>query len=124
MVLPAGGYSASVTTFDDVSALALALPEVAEGLRWGNRTWLANGRVFAWERPFSKADLKRFGDLSAPTGDILAVSVDDLAEKEAVLAANHPGIFTIEHFDNYPAVLIQLEKVHKSALQDAVADPG
>lgn len=111
-----------MTTFDDVAALALALPDVSEGLRWGNRTWLVNGNGFAWERPFSKADIKRFGELTPPAGEILAVSVDDLAEKEAVLAENHPGFFTIQHFDNYPAVLIQLDKVRKKALRDAIVD--
>lgn len=111
-----------MTTFDDVAALASALPEVSEGVRWGRRTWLVNDKAFAWERPFSKADLKRFGDLAPPTGEILAVSVDDLAEKDAVLAANQPGFFTIQHFDNYPAVLIQLEKVRKKALREAIVD--
>ena len=111
-----------MTTFDDIAALALALPEVSEGVRWGRRTWLVNGKAFAWERPFSKADIKRFGDLAPPTGEILAVSVGDLAEKDAILAANQPGFFTIQHFDNYPAVLIQLEQVRKKALREAIVD--
>ena len=111
-----------MTSFDDVAALASALPEVSEGVRWGRRTWLVNDKAFAWERPFSKADIKRFGDLDPPTGEILGVSVGDLAEKEAVLAANQPGFFTIQHFDNYPAVLIQLEKVRKKALREAIVD--
>jgi hypothetical protein len=107
---------------DDVAALAMALPEVSEGLRWRNRTWLVNGKGFAWERPLSKADIKRFGERTPPAGEILAVGVDDLGEKEAVLAANHPGFFTIQHFNNYPAVLIQLEKVHVDALREAIVD--
>jgi hypothetical protein len=45
-----------------------------------------------------------------------------LNEKEAVLAANHAGFFTIAHFDGYSAVLIQLGKVSKKALREAIVD--
>ena len=102
--------------------MAMALPEVTVGERFGNRTWFVGGKAFAWERPFSKADIKRFGDESPPAGPILAVSVDDLGEKEAVLAANPEAFFTIPHFNGYAAVLIQLRVVKKKALREALID--
>ena len=72
--------------------------------------------------PFSKADLKRFGDEPVPSPPILAVRVDDLGEKEAVLAAGHKGFFTIPHFDGYAAVLIELRAVGKRPLRAAIID--
>jgi hypothetical protein len=109
-------------SLDDVDAMATALPEVTTGTSYGNRTWLVAGKVFAWERPFSKADLKRFGDETPPAGELVAVRVDDLQEKEAVLASGRKAFFTIPHFDGYAAVLIQLKVVGKRALRDAMVD--
>jgi hypothetical protein len=111
-----------MATFGDVEQIIAELPDVTEGTRHGHRTWFVSGKAFAWERAFSKADVKRFGDETPPDGPILAVNVEDLEEKEAVLAAGKRGIFTIEHFNGFPAVLIQLRVVGKRVLRDAIID--
>jgi hypothetical protein len=111
-----------VPTIADVERIVTDLPGVTVGERHGHRTWFVGGKLFAWERPYSKADLRRFGDETPPDGPILAVSVEDLEEKDAVLAAGRRGIFTIEHFDGYAAVLVQLKRVGSRVLRDAIVD--
>jgi hypothetical protein len=109
-------------TLADVSAVAGRLLEVVEGERRGQLSWSVGGRTFAWERAFSKADIKRFGTDPVPAGPILAVRVADLGEKEAVLAT-HPGpLFTIPHFDGYAAVLVDLPKVGRRVLREVLTD--
>ena len=115
-------YVRGVASIDDAAQLALELPGVTEDERRGDRRWQVAGKVFAWERPFSKADIKRFGGQTPPGGPVLAVRVADLAEKEAVLAANPAAFFTIPHFDGYSAILIQLPVVAAPALRDAIID--
>lgn len=109
-------------TLNDVARIALALPEVVEGERNDRRTWAVNGKVFAWERAFSKADLKRYGDQTPPDGPILALRTADLGEKEAILAAGTEGFFTIPHFDGFAGFLIQLRVVPRPALKEAIID--
>jgi len=111
-----------VVTLEAVADLALALPEVTEGERHGHRTWAVGGKAFAWERPYSKADINRFNGATPPSEPIVAVRVVDLHDKEAVLAAGQKGFFTIPHFDGYAAVLIELKAVGKRALRIALED--
>ena len=48
--------------------------------------------------------------------------VQDLGEKEAVLAAHPACVFTIPHFDGFAAVLIQLKAATKAVLRELIVD--
>jgi hypothetical protein len=112
----------SMVTIEDVARIAAELPAVTTGERHGNLTWSVAGKAFAWDRPFSKADIRRFNPASPPEGPILAVRVADLAEKDAVLATSTKAFFTIPHFNGYAAVLIQLSTVELPELREAIVD--
>lgn len=109
-------------TLDDVAAIAAGLPEVTEGEGHDKRSWSVAGKTFAWQRPFSKADLRRFGTEAPPSGPILAVRLQDVEETRAVLAEGRVGVFTIPHFDGYAAVLVQLDAVAEPTLRELVLD--
>jgi hypothetical protein len=108
-------------TFDDVRRLALALPETDEHESRGLAAWRVKQKGFVWERPLRKSDLEALGD-AAPDGLILGVRVEHLGAKEALLADDSGVYFTTPHFDGYPAVLVQLEKISMEELTEVVVE--
>jgi hypothetical protein len=111
-----------MVSLDRAAQIALGLPGVEEAERHGGRTWRLGEKTFAWERTFSKADLRRFGDEPVPSYPIVALRVADLAEKEAVLAADRAGFFTIPHFDGFSAILIELRRARLADVREAITD--
>jgi hypothetical protein len=109
-------------TLDAVDAFASTLPGASLGLSYGHRTWKVDDRGFAWHRPFSKADIKRFENAKPPEGDILAVRVESLDAKEALLAIGLPGFFTIPHFNGYAGLLIALKQARPADVKTAITE--
>jgi hypothetical protein len=110
-----------VATWDDVAQLALAMPEATERVSRDMRHWCVKDKLFVWERPLRNPDLKALG-AAAPDGPILGARVEHLVAKEAMLA-DDPGVFfTTPHFDGYPAVLVQLEKIGVDDLREVVVE--
>ena len=108
--------------WDDVRRIVASLPETHEDRRKsGELSWSVKDKSLAWERPLRKGDVAALGD-AAPDGDILGVRVPDLGAKEAILRDNDGAIFTIPHFDNYPAVLVKMDEVDIGELEELIVE--
>jgi hypothetical protein len=110
-----------MTVWDDVRRIALGLPETSERVSRDLRQWRVKDKLFVWERPLRKADLEALG-AGAPEGPVLGAYVEHLVAKEALLA-DEPGVFfTTPHFDGYPMVLAQLDKIGPDDLREVIVE--
>ena len=112
-----------MASWDDVRGIALSLPETTEFAHGhdGLPSWRVKDKAFVWESPLRKADINALG-AAAPTGELLGVRVADLDAKEEVLAELPDVCFTIPHFNDYPAVLVQLDRVDVADLEELITD--
>ena len=101
----------------------MSLPEAVERNSTPGRLQLSvrGKKLFLWERPLRKSDLRALGD-SAPTGPILGAKVEHLIAKEAILANDPAVYFTIPHFDGFPAVLVRLPAISVPDLEELAAE--
>ena len=110
-----------MATWDDVRQIALGLPEAEERLSRDMRQWRVKDKLFVWERPLRRSDLEALGD-AAPTGPILGVRTEHLVAKEAILQSDPAVFFTTPHFDGYPAVLVQLDRIGVQELREVIVE--
>jgi len=110
-----------VASWDDVRRIALALPETSETTSREHASWRVRDKGFVWERPLRASDLRALGE-DAPGGPILGARVEHLVAKEALLADDPAVFFTTPHFDGYPAVLVQLEKISVADLEEVIVE--
>jgi hypothetical protein len=110
-----------MASWDDVRRLALEMPEATEVTSRERAQWRVKDKLFVWERPLRKSDLEALGD-EAPDGPILGARVEHLVAKEAMLADDPRVFFTTPHFEGYPAVLVQLEKIGVDDLREVIVE--
>lgn len=110
-----------MATWDDVRAIALALPETSERTSRDLLQWRVKDKLFVWERPLRRSDLEALGD-EAPEGAILGARVEHLGAKEALVADASGVFFTTPHFDGYPAILVQLDRISARDLEEIVVE--
>jgi hypothetical protein len=107
--------------WDDVQRIAMALPEAEERISRGMRQWRVREKLFVWERPLRKSDLKALGD-HAPGGPILGARVEHVMAKEALVADPSGVFFTTPHFDGYPAILVRLDQIGVEDLTETIVE--
>ncbi len=110
-----------MATWDDVRGIALAQPGAVEGTAYGKLAWKVDGKLFVWERPLRKADLAALGD-AAPSGPVLGARVEHLGAKEALVQDPSGVFFTTPHFDGVPSVLVQLDRIDVTLLEEVVVE--
>jgi hypothetical protein len=110
-----------MATWDDVARIALGMPGASERESRGLRQWQVKDRLFVWERPLRQSDYKALGD-AAPDGPILGARVEHEGAKQALLANDEGIFFTTPHFDGYPIILVQLDKIGAEDLDEVIVE--
>ena len=101
-------------TPEDVDAICGSLPETELGITWGDRpTWMVprggKGKGFLLYRAPGKTAIDPA--TGEPFEDLVVIVTPSEIEKEALVADPGTPFFTIPHFKNFSAVLVQLSRL-------------
>ncbi|MET0881096.1 MAG: MmcQ/YjbR family DNA-binding protein [Acidimicrobiales bacterium] len=97
-----------MATEADVRRIALSLPEVIE------KPW--------FHTPGFRVKDKSFLRIRSEAEGWLVVFVEDLGEKEVLLASDPEKFHTTRHYDGYPTVLVELAAVDEQELTELIVD--
>jgi hypothetical protein len=115
-----------MASWEDVAAIALALPETTEQPLHGWRTWRVRKKLVVWERPLSEKEVAQLGGFepagAAPAGEVLAVRVPDAEAKPALIESEPEIYFTTPHFDRSATVLVRLDRIPRADLEEAIVE--
>jgi hypothetical protein len=75
-----------------------------------------------YQTPGYKVAGKGFLRLRTEAEGGLVVFVSDLGEKEALLSSGSDAFFTTSHYDGYPVVLVDLDKIDHDELRELITD--
>jgi hypothetical protein len=115
-----------MASWEEVAAIALALPETVEQPLHGWRTWRVRKKLVIWERPLSEKEVRQLGGVepegSAPDGEVLAARVPDEEAKLALIESEPEIYFTTPHFDRSATVLVRLDRIPRADLEEAIVE--
>lgn len=102
-----------MATWDDLQKAAGELPGLQLVGEAPGRKVICAGQTLAWERPYTKADIKRETAAGAEIyeGTIVAFHTPDPETAVAYTQMEANKYFLTQHFGNYPAVLTRFEKL-------------
>lgn len=112
----------------DVDELCAALPETEFGTSWGDvPTWKVpageKGRGFVlYRKPHKSAVDPETGE---EYDDLLVIRTANSADKTALVQDDASPYFTIDHFNNYNAVLVQqsrLNEISRAELAEVIEE--
>ena len=95
--------------FAGVRVIARTLPGVKESVSWGGPAWKVNGKLLACMAT----------NKSAEPGSL--VIVVDMDQRDEMIAAAPEIYYVTDHYVNYRAMLVRLERIHHDALRDLLA---
>jgi len=112
---------------DDVDEICGSLPETWFGTSWGDvPTWLVHHRVrdgvrqgkgfVLYRKPHKSATDPETGELY---DDLLVIRTPSEADKLALVEGDGP-FFTIDHFNGFNAVLVQLSRIGEISRDELV----
>ena len=95
---------------DDIDEICMGLPEVEFGTSWGDLpTYKVRGKGFVLYRaPHRTAIDPATGE---PFDDLLVIMTPTEVEKRALVEDERLPFFTIDHFNGFNAVLVQLSRL-------------
>ena len=111
----------AVSDWDDVARIALSLPESEQRLARENRQWRVKEKLFAWERPLRAKEVEELGE-RAPQGPVLGARVEHLGAKQALLEDDPNVYFTTSHFEGYAAILVRLDRISPTELEEVIVE--
>jgi hypothetical protein len=118
----------SIARPEDVDSICAALPETEFGTSWGDvPTWKVprgpKGRGFVlYRHPRHDAVDPSTGEMYE---DLLVVRTPSAGEASALVLDDSTPFFTIDHFRNYNAVLVQLSRLGEmevAELREVITD--
>ena len=112
-----------MTTWDEVSRIASALPGTEPSTSWGRPCFKVGGAAFVTQRPLSKRDVKQLQEANrrVPDSELVLVRVEHEIAKQAVIETE-AACLTIPHLDGYPAVLVELDAATPELLTELVSE--
>ncbi len=110
-----------MASWEDVSRIALALPQAVEQTKREQRRWLVKDRLFVWERPLRPKEIEALGS-DIHEGPILAARVEHLGAKQALLTEDPHVFFTTPHFERTAVILLRLDRISPEDLDEVIVE--